>query len=170
MGLENSTDGASAAGGCLCGVIRYQLAQQPARVTLCHCRFCQRSTGAAYMVQPACDGADFTVTQGRTKPYRHISAGSGEAIEIHFCDTCGTKIYQTFERFPGAVGLYSGTLDDPNWLQVTPEASKHIFLETARTDTLLPAETPLFKEHAMAADGEAITPLVLDNPIPASEL
>lgn len=116
------------------------------------------------MVQPACDGADFNVTHGQTKTYRHTSAGSGKAIEIHFCDTCGTKIYQTFERFPGAVGLYSGTLDDPNWLKVTPEASKHIFLNTARVDTLLPAETPLFKEHAMTADGAAITPLVLDRP------
>lgn len=164
MGHDISTDQASTEGGCLCGAIRYQLAQQPARVTLCHCLFCQRSTGAAYMVQPACDGADFTVTQGQTKTYRHISAGSGKAIKIHFCDTCGTKIYQTFERFPGAVGLYSGTLDDPNWLQVTPEASKHIFLNTARADTQLPAETPLFKEHAMEEDGTAITPVVLNKP------
>ena len=167
---EISADGASAEGGCLCGKIRYKFAKQPARVTLCHCRFCQRSTGAAYMVQPACDGADFSVTQGQTKTYRHISAGSGKAIEIHFCDTCGTKIYQTFERFPGAVGLYSGTLDDPNWLQVTPEASKHIFLNTARVDTQLPAETPLFKEHAMAADGAAITPVVLGKPKSAGEV
>jgi len=165
-----STHQTSAEGGCLCGAIRYQLAQQPARVTLCHCQFCQRSTGAAYMVQPACDEADFTVTQGQTKTYRHISAGSGKAIEIHFCDTCGTKIYQTFERFAGAVGLYSGTLDDPNWLKVTPEASKHIFLNTARADTLLPTKTPLFKEHAMTTDGAAIAPQVLDSPKPASEL
>ena len=131
---------------------------------MCHCRFCQRSTGAAYMVQPALDAAAFKVTRGSPKVYTHISEGSGKKIHINFCTTCGTKLFQTFERFAGAVGLYRGTLDDPNWIEVTPENSKHIFVGVAQRETLVPAHTPVYKEHAQHNDGTPIAPMVFDTP------
>ena len=39
-------------GGCLCGDVRYQVAAAPLRVTICHCTFCQRFTGSAFLVEP----------------------------------------------------------------------------------------------------------------------
>jgi len=39
-------------GGCLCGEIRYETMAEPVRVTICHCTFCQRLTGSAYLVEP----------------------------------------------------------------------------------------------------------------------
>jgi hypothetical protein len=39
-------------GGCLCGDIRYKTLADPLRVTICHCRFCQRFTGSSYLVEP----------------------------------------------------------------------------------------------------------------------
>jgi hypothetical protein len=142
-----------AEGGCLCGAVRYAVEKRPARVTMCHCRFCQRSTGAAYMVQPAVARDDIVVTRGGPKVYTHVSTGSGKEIHIHFCETCGTKLFQTFERFAGAAGIYAGTLDDPNWIAIRPETDKHIFLEAGRAETLVPAHLPLFEGHAMENDG-----------------
>ena len=153
-----------AQGGCLCGGIRYEVANQPAKVTMCHCKFCQRSTGGAYMVQPALNASDFTVTKGSPKTYTHVSEGSSKEIHINFCDNCGTKIFQTFERFEGAVGLYRGTLDDPNWLEITPDNSKHIFLGVAQSETIVPAHTSTFMEHAFENDGTPIAPTVFDAP------
>lgn len=154
----------AAQGGCLCGAIRYEVSNQPAKVTMCHCRFCQRATGSAYMVQPAFGASDFALIAGHPKIYTHISEGSGKEIFINFCNTCGTKVFQTFERFAGAVGVYRGTLDDPNWLKVTPDNSKHIFLAVAQNETLVPAHTPVFKEHAAQNDGTPIAPMVFDTP------
>ena len=36
-------------GGCLCGGVRYRTTAKPMRVTVCHCTFCQKLTGSAYL-------------------------------------------------------------------------------------------------------------------------
>ena len=128
-----------AQGGCLCGKLRYEVGTQPSRVTMCHCKFCQRATGGAYLVEPIFDARDFSIIKGTPKNYTHTSEGSGKAVYIHFCDNCGTKLFLTFERFADVVGVYGGTFDDPNWFDITPENSKHIFLGVAQRGTVNPA-------------------------------
>lgn len=54
-------------GRCLCGQVRYRMTAPPMRVTVCHCRFCQRATGGAYMVEPIFDAAALTVVSGKTR-------------------------------------------------------------------------------------------------------
>ncbi|OED48190.1 hypothetical protein AB838_12330 [Rhodobacteraceae bacterium (ex Bugula neritina AB1)] len=157
-------------GGCLCEAVRYEAARKPTGVTMCHCTYCQRATGAAYMVQPAFAAADFRLIKGDPKRFTHISAGSGMEIQVGFCEACGTKLFQTFERFEGAVGVFSGTLDDPGWLEIQPQNSKHIFLETARSETLIPADTPVFMQHALSKDGQPIAPIILKTPQKAGDL
>lgn len=136
-------------GGCLCGAVRYAVSAAPSRVTMCHCRFCQRATGGAYLVEPIFAKSEFSLTQGATKVYQTKSEGSGKAIDVHFCDVCGTKLYLDLERFPDAVGIYGGTFDDPNWFERTPANSKHIFLGVAQHGTVIPAGVNTFVEHAM---------------------
>ncbi len=154
----------AAQGRCLCGRISYEISNQPSKITMCHCKFCQRATGGAYMVQPAFSASDFKLVVGNPKIYTHVSEGSGKEIYINFCDNCGTKLFQTFERFDGAVGVYRGTLDDPNWLEITSENSKHIFLGVAQNETIVPAHTPVFEEHATQNDGTPIAPTTFREP------
>lgn len=151
-------------GGCLCGKMRYSVSTEPSRVTFCHCKFCQRTTGVAYNVLSVSDKSEFSVTNGEAAIYEHISEGSGKKLFIHFCDNCGTKLYLTLERFPDIVGLYTGTFDDPNWFERTPENSKHIFLGVALQGTVIPAGVNTFQEHATALDGTPIEPTVFDKP------
>ena len=116
------------------------------------------------MVEPIFDRQDFEITLGKPKTYTHTSEGSGKEVHIHFCDTCGTKLFLTFERFEDAVGVYGGTFDDPNWYDLTPENSKHIFLGVAQRGTVIPPHTNTFVEHATENDGTPIAPTVFELP------
>lgn len=152
------------AGGCLCGDIRYETLADPARVTICHCRFCQRATGSAYMVEPIFRLEDLRITTGTPSVYDLPSAGSGKVVHVHFCRNCGTKLYLSFERFTGSCGVYAGTFDDPDWFGINPDNAKHIFVDVARHDTILPAGVNVFGQHAMRNDGTPIEPTMLDEP------
>ncbi len=151
-------------GGCLCGRVRYEVRGKPESVTICHCRFCQKATGTAYMIEPGFNRADFTVLLGTPRSYEHVSEGSGKKVFLHFCADCGTKLFMTFERFPDEVGIYPGTLDDPNWFEIRPENSKHLFLGVARHGTLIPPHVGTFPEHARTLEGAPLEPTVYEEP------
>lgn len=151
-------------GGCLCGMLRYQTTADPLRVTVCHCRFCQRATGSAYMVEPIFQRDAVGVVSGEPRIYETRSAGSGRMVRIHFCSACGTKIYLSFERFPEVIGVYAGTFDDPEWFEIAPGNARHIFLESARHDTVIPAGFDSFHAHAIDAEGRPLQPRRFDTP------
>ena len=75
-----------------------------------------------------------------------------------------TKLYLTFERFRDTCGVYAGTFDDPNWFEILPETSKHIFIEMARHETILPPRVNAFAEHAITNEGDPNQPVVFDQP------
>lgn len=148
----NSQRAARHEGGCLCGRVRYATLAMPSRVTICHCRFCQKATGSAYMIEPIFDAANFVVLDGQPKVFSQVSQGSRKKVHVHFCPECGTKLWLLFERFPDAVGIYAGTFDDPTWFPLDREGSKHIFLGVARPDTIIPPGVPTYIEHAIDID------------------
>lgn len=158
------------AGGCLCRALRYEARGRPLRVTVCHCRFCQRATGSAYMVEPVFTNEAVRLTQGAPRIYQLRSEGSGKRVDVHFCDACGTKLFLTFERFETSCGVYAGTFDDPGWFEISAANAKHIFVEAARGDSYLPAGTPVYRQHAILNDGSPVTPVMLDQPCLVSEL
>jgi hypothetical protein len=151
-------------GGCLCGAIRYGVTSPPMRVTICHCRFCQRATGSAFLVEPIFAKSDFAVISGQPKVYRQRSAGSGKMVDVHFCGDCGTKLFLTFERFPDAVGVYGGTFDDPNWFERSAAKTRHIFVGVAQRGTVIPAGIKYYEAHATTNDGEPIESRIFDAP------
>jgi len=148
-------------GGCLCGALRYSVATEPLRVTVCYCRFCQRATGGQGMVEPIFERAALAFTKGTPKLYDHVSAGSGLTVHVHFCTDCGTKTHLTFERWPDFAGVYAGTFDDPGWFDLDPQSTKFIFQSSAARGTLIPAGYPVFAEHAQSADGTPLEPQIL---------
>lgn len=97
------------AGGCLCGAVRYEFDGTPGEAGWCHCRMCQRSSGAPAQtyVLLALDGFRYTGAE----PALYRSSQDGER---RFCAACGSQIEFRNRAHPEWVSLNSGTLDDPD--------------------------------------------------------
>ena len=94
-------------GGCLCGALRYRCTSTPASSGYCHCRLCQRSTGAPVLAWFSIDIDAFEL-QGA--PARFASSDHGERL---FCSTCGTQIAYRETAEPGTIDVNTATLDNP---------------------------------------------------------
>jgi hypothetical protein len=151
-------------GGCLCGHIRYRTTAAPVRVTICHCTFCQRLTGSAYLVEPIFRTQDVAFSGDTPRTWDHRSDGSGRRVTVSFCGACGTTLYLGFERFPDVLGLCGGTFDDPSWFERGQGKCRHIFTRSAQKGVVLPAGIDTFTEHALRLDGTANGPIVLAHP------
>lgn len=147
-------------GRCLCEAIEYAVEGAPRDIINCHCEFCQRATGSAYLVETTFDKDKFTLRRGDPAVYQHRSDGSGKRIHIHFCARCGTKTHLTFERFPAIVGVYSGTFDEKDWFERTAGNAFYFFLSTAPKGTVLPAGFEVYDAHYWQAEGVASVPQV----------
>jgi hypothetical protein len=124
-------------GGCLCGAIRYESEGEVMFALRCHCRDCQRQSGASSVAAIRVPAARFHLTKGA--PKRFVArADSGNEITRAFCGDCGTPLYVQVATRPDVVGLRVCTLDDPGWFR--PEAD--IFVKSAQpwepVDTAVP--------------------------------
>jgi hypothetical protein len=71
-------------GGCLCGAIRYEAKGTPALSAICHCRMCQRASGAPFMAvlfMPSDDVNGPTANQRCTDPRPHLTGISADAAD-----------------------------------------------------------------------------------------
>src|ERR1041384_3229198 len=94
-------------GGCLCGAVRYR-AEGVVRAGYCHCRMCQKASGApvvAWLMVPA---ESYQVTKGR------VRAGPASAqASREFCPQCETQLTFRPVKARGEVDINLATLDHP---------------------------------------------------------
>jgi hypothetical protein len=155
-------------GGCLCGDVRYKTTAEPVRVTICHCKFCQRFTGSAYLVEPIFRREDVVFHGTPAKTYEHRSDSSQKRVTLNFCGRCATTIYLDLERFSDILGLCGGTFDDPNWFDRSKDKCRHIFTRSAQAGVILPPDMKLYEGHALQLDGTPNQPTVLAHALTVS--
>ena len=68
---------------CSCGQLRVTVADDPVRVSICHCLACQQRTGSVFGVQARWP-ADQVTTEGETRVWRRIGDEAVNA-EFHKC-------------------------------------------------------------------------------------
>ena len=74
-------------GGCLCGAVRYEANQPLYDAHYCHCRACQKASGAPVIAGAFLSREAFRFTKGKAKLYH-----SSPVAERGFCATCGTYL------------------------------------------------------------------------------
>ena len=96
------------AGGCLCGKLRYSSSAEPLEAGYCHCRMCQKLSGAAVLPWASFKSGSFSYTEGSPKIYTSSKRGQWE-----FCAECGSQIVFRATDNDATVEINVGTLDDP---------------------------------------------------------
>ncbi len=67
-------------GGCQCGAVRFALSAPPARISICHCRMCQKATGAPFASFADIEHEHFAWTRGKPATFQ-----SSSIAERDFC-------------------------------------------------------------------------------------
>jgi len=126
------------AGGCDCRGIRYQLEGPPLFVHCCHCRWCQRESGASFALNAMIEASRVTVLSGRPDIVDTPSA-SGAGQRIARCPSCRIAVWSHYSGAgPRIRFVRVGTLDDPDVLP--PDI--HIFTASKQPWVILPAGVP----------------------------
>lgn len=112
MHITRMSSSASIEGGCLCGACRYSTDAEPLNVRVCHCRRCQKATGAAFYARVMIPSAGLVIAG----PVGWLSADSG--IYRGFCTACGTTLFSE-RRSADTTGLSMGSLDRPDSFEPT---------------------------------------------------
>ncbi len=96
---------------CHCRALRVTVSGDPEWVNVCHCKACQRRTGAV-VHSGAYFSRDRVRLEGNSKVFAR-PADSGYEISFHFCPNCGSNVYWKATRFPSHYGIAVGAFADP---------------------------------------------------------
>ena len=123
-----------AEGGCDCRYVRYRMNTGPLFVHCCHCRWCQRESGASFALNAMIESDRLTLLGGKPQLVDTPSQ-SGRGQQIARCPKCHIAVWS---HYAGAGPLLSfvrvGTLDDPD--RLPPDI--HIFTASKQPWVVIP--------------------------------
>lgn len=121
-------------GGCDCGRIRYRMIGPPLIVHCCHCRWCQRETGASFALNAMVETERLTLLAGMPEVIVTPSH-SGRGQKILRCPDCRIALWSHYPGGGNDVAFVRvGTLDEPD--RITPDI--HIYTESKQPWVVLP--------------------------------
>ena len=130
-------------GGCTCRGVRYRLMPPPLIVHCCHCRWCQRESGAAFALNALFERERMELLAGAVELVATPSA-SGKGQRIARCPACRVALWSHYAGLGDRVCFVRvGTLDDPDLFP--PDV--HIYTESKQPWVVLPAGARVFPQY-----------------------
>ncbi|HEX7052561.1 MAG TPA: GFA family protein [Burkholderiales bacterium] len=125
-------------GGCACRGVRYRMSSRPMFVHCCHCRWCQRETGSAFVLNALIEADRVQLVQGDVECV-HTPSQSGKGQKIWRCPACRVALWSNYARAGDAVRFVRvGTLDEPG--RLPPDI--HIYTSSKQPWVMLPPDVP----------------------------
>ena len=127
-------DAFSLGGGCTCRKLRYRMTSRPLFVHCCHCRWCQRETGASFALNAMIE-ADRVVLLTGAPIVVNTPSNSGKGQKITRCPDCHVALWSNYSGAGDAIRFVRvGTLDEPD--RLPPDI--HIFTASKQPWVVLP--------------------------------
>ena len=135
--------GFPAEGGCDCHAVRYRMQTAPLFVHCCHCRWCQRESGASFALNAMIE-ADRVLDLGASPELVNTPSASGRGQIIARCPRCRLALWSYYAGAgPWVRFVRVGTLDKPELLP--PDI--HIFTAAKQPWVVLPEGVPVVAEY-----------------------
>ena len=139
----SDTHGFPAEGGCACRAVRYRMTSTPMFVHCCHCRWCQRETGASFALNAIIETDRVELLSG-TPMTVDTPSNSGKGQKIVRCPACGVALWSHYAGAGQKVAFVRvGTLDNPDLLP--PDI--HIFTASKQPWVVIPPEHTAVPEY-----------------------
>ena len=130
-------------GGCTCGYVRYQMSATPLFVHSCHCRWCQRETGSAFVINALIENDRLELLAG-TVTVISTPTRSGKGQKIARCPKCQVALWSHYTAGNSKISFVRvGTLDNPDIL--SPDV--HIYIASKQPWVMLPQDIPRFSGY-----------------------
>jgi len=130
-------------GGCTCRAVRYRMTSAPLFVHCCHCRWCQRETGASFALNAMIEADRVVLLQGNPEVV-DTPSNSGKGQKITRCSTCRIALWSNYAGAGDAIRFVRvGTLDEPD--RLPPDI--HIFTSSKQPWVVLPPNMPAVAEY-----------------------
>ena len=130
-------------GGCDCRHVRYRMTSRPLFVHCCHCRWCQRASGAAFALNALIEADRVELLAGEPVPVMNPSA-SGKGQKIWRCPSCWIAVWSNYAGGGDAMRFVRvGTLDEPD--RLPPDI--HIFTASKQPWVQLPPDAVAVPEY-----------------------
>ena len=134
-------------GGCLCGAVRYTLAEGfRLNPYACHCTDCQSRTGSAFSEHLLFALSDIELTGDLD--IAEYTQPSGAQSSIYGCSVCKARIYAVNSTREGMASLRCGTLD--NSASVVPVA--HLWVKSKQPWIHLPEDAKTMDEQPRSSE------------------
>lgn len=130
-----------AEGHCDCREVRYRMTSAPMFVHCCHCRWCQRETGSAFVLNALIEADRVEILAG-TPDVIVTPSESGKGQRISRCPTCKIALWSTYS-LPTISFVRVGTLENPDL--APPDI--HIFTASKQPWVVLPENALVFPEY-----------------------
>jgi hypothetical protein len=105
-----------AEGGCDCRTVRYRMESAPLFVHCCHCRWCQRESGASFALNAMIE-TDRVTSCGEPPELVQTPSASGAGQAIARCPQCRIAVWSHYAGAGPVINFVRvGTLDDPDLL------------------------------------------------------
>jgi hypothetical protein len=143
-----STESSFFDGGCTCRFVRYRMTTKPLFVHCCHCRWCQRETGASFALNALIEADRVQLHQGEVEVI-NTPSNSGKGQKISRCPRCRIALWSNYAGAGDAVRFVRvGTLDEPD--RFPPDI--HIFTASKQSWIVLPPNVLAVAEYYKASE------------------
>ena len=129
-------------GGCQCGGVRYDCAEKPLELYICHCTECRKQSASAFGISFIVPRTNFHLTRGKPQLWTR-DTDSGRKLECAFCPACGSRVWHQRSSTSKTVSVKAGSLDDP----VDSSNAVHIWTSSKLPSAVVPEGARRFPQE-----------------------